>query len=101
MLIDDPDELAVVGISGDVCIAEGDVHGVLGDGWGIHCETRFFVRSLVDAEPEIVSPEFLAGAAIKAQCQQRFLAPFILFGRDEDLVALDDRRTGAPPRQFH
>jgi len=56
-----------VRVTGNVRIAEGDVHGIFGDGRSIDGKVRFFMGPLVHAESEIISPQFLAGAAIKAE----------------------------------
>ena len=63
-----------MGIAGDVGIAEGDVDGIGGDGGRVDGEVGLLVGPLIDAEAEVVPPEFLAGLAIEAEREQRLLA---------------------------
>ena len=70
----DPDQLAVVGVAGDVRIAEGDVDGILGDGGRVDGQVRLFVGALVHAEAEVMPPQFLAVLSVEAERQQGFLA---------------------------
>jgi hypothetical protein len=94
----DPEELAVVGVAGDVGVAEGDKEGVRGDGWGIDGEVGFLVDALIGAEGEGVAPEFAAGVAVEAEGEEGAFAVLEGFGGDEELVAVEDGGTGAPAR---
>src|SRR4051812_46080857 len=93
----DPDQLAVMRVAGDVRIAEGDIDRILSDGRRVDGQIRLFVGSLVHAETEVMPPQFLACASIKAQRQQGFLV--FEMRRDEYPVAIHDGRTGSPARQ--
>src|SRR5262245_48420409 len=84
-----PDEVAVMRIPCDIGIAEGDVHGVLGDGGCIYGEVGFLVSSLVDTKAEVMSPKFFAILAIKAECKECFLVGIDHFGSNEYLVAVN------------
>lgn len=66
----DPDEFAVVRVAGNIGIAEGDVNRIRGDRRSVHGQVGLLVSSLVDTQPEVVPPQFLAGVSIEAECQQ-------------------------------
>ena len=57
----DPHQSAIVGVAGDIRIAEGDIDSILSHGRGIHRQIGFLASSLIDAETEVMPPQFFAG----------------------------------------
>ncbi len=89
-----------MGVAGDIRSAEGDIDSILSPGRGIHRQIGFLASSLIDAETEVMPPQFFAGVSMEAQRQQGFLAALFHLGSDEQPVSVDHRRTGPPTRQL-
>ncbi len=95
-----PNQLAVMGVAGDVRIAKGHVDRILRDRRGVDGQVGFLVGPLVHAKAEVMSPKLLAALPVEAERQQRFLAALLMLGSDEHSAPVDHRRTGAPSRQL-